>query len=91
MTEPKPGEDFASLFAFKWFSEDAPQISPQAHVDPKANIAEDVVFRSPAVFKPYEGYETVASTSEWFSQYIQSEIVKWTKVIKDAGIKKAQL
>ena len=34
-----------------------------------------------------QGYETVASTSEWFSQYIQSEIVKWTKVIKAAGIK----
>jgi hypothetical protein len=26
-----------------------------------ALLAEDVVFRSPAVFKPYEGYETVAT------------------------------
>jgi tripartite-type tricarboxylate transporter receptor subunit TctC len=34
-----------------------------------------------------QGYETVASPPEWFAAYIRSEIVKWTKVIKAAGIK----
>jgi tripartite-type tricarboxylate transporter receptor subunit TctC len=34
-----------------------------------------------------QGYETVASTPEWFTQYIKSEIVKWTRVIKAAGVK----
>lgn len=34
-----------------------------------------------------QGYETVASTPEWFAQYVRSEVVKWTKVIKTAGIK----
>jgi tripartite-type tricarboxylate transporter receptor subunit TctC len=34
-----------------------------------------------------QGYETVASTPEWFAQYIRSEIAKWTKVIRTAGLK----
>jgi tripartite-type tricarboxylate transporter receptor subunit TctC len=34
-----------------------------------------------------QGYETVASTPEWFAAYLKSEIVKWTKVIRTAGIK----
>jgi tripartite-type tricarboxylate transporter receptor subunit TctC len=34
-----------------------------------------------------QGYETVASTPEWFASYLKSEIVKWTKVIRTAGIK----
>ena len=37
-----------------------------------------------------QGFETVASTPEWFGQYIKSEIAKWTKVIKAAGIKGAE-
>ncbi len=34
-----------------------------------------------------QGFETVASTPEWFTQYTKSEIAKWSKVIKSAGIK----
>ena len=34
-----------------------------------------------------QGYETVASTPEWFADYIKVEIAKWSKVIKAAGIK----
>lgn len=34
-----------------------------------------------------QGFETVASTPEWFAQYIRTEIAKWSKVIKAAGIK----
>jgi tripartite-type tricarboxylate transporter receptor subunit TctC len=34
-----------------------------------------------------QGYETVASTPEWFGAYLKSEISKWSKVIKAAGIK----
>ena len=37
-----------------------------------------------------QGFETVASTPEWFTQYIKSEIAKWSKVIKAAGIKSAE-
>ncbi len=37
-----------------------------------------------------QGFETVASTPEWFTQYIKSEITKWSKVIKAAGIKPAE-
>jgi tripartite-type tricarboxylate transporter receptor subunit TctC len=34
-----------------------------------------------------QGYETVASTPDWFAAYIKTEIAKWSKVIKAAGIK----
>jgi tripartite-type tricarboxylate transporter receptor subunit TctC len=34
-----------------------------------------------------QGYETVASTPEWFAAYTKTEIAKWSKVIKAAGIK----
>src|SRR5687768_3745893 len=34
-----------------------------------------------------QGFEVVASTPEWFAQYIRTEIAKWSKVIKAAGIK----
>jgi tripartite-type tricarboxylate transporter receptor subunit TctC len=37
-----------------------------------------------------QGYETVASTPEWFAQYINTEIAKWTKVIRAAGIKSGE-
>jgi tripartite-type tricarboxylate transporter receptor subunit TctC len=37
-----------------------------------------------------QGFETVASTPEWFMQYIRTEIIKWSKVIKAAGIKSAE-
>jgi tripartite-type tricarboxylate transporter receptor subunit TctC len=37
-----------------------------------------------------QGFETVASTPEWFAQYTKSEIAKWSKVIKSAGIKGAE-
>ncbi|MES2563736.1 MAG: tripartite tricarboxylate transporter substrate binding protein [Pseudomonadota bacterium] len=33
-----------------------------------------------------QGFETVASTPEWFSAYIKSEISKWSAVIKTAGL-----
>jgi len=34
-----------------------------------------------------QGFETVASTPEWFAQYTKTEIGKWSKVIRAAGIK----
>ncbi|HUP95099.1 MAG TPA: tripartite tricarboxylate transporter substrate binding protein [Burkholderiales bacterium] len=34
-----------------------------------------------------QGYETVGSTPEQFGAYIRSELAKWSKVIKGAGIK----
>jgi tripartite-type tricarboxylate transporter receptor subunit TctC len=37
-----------------------------------------------------QGFEVVASTPEWFSEYIRSEIAKWTRVIRAAGIKNTE-
>ena len=33
------------------------------------------------------GFESVGSTSDYFSKYIKTEMAKYEKVIKDAGIK----
>ena len=33
-----------------------------------------------------EGYDVIASTPEQFGAFIQSEILKWGKVVKTAGI-----
>jgi tripartite-type tricarboxylate transporter receptor subunit TctC len=33
-----------------------------------------------------QGYDIVASTPEWLGEYVKSEIAKWTRVIKAAGI-----
>jgi tripartite-type tricarboxylate transporter receptor subunit TctC len=33
-----------------------------------------------------QGYDVVASSPEWLGGYVKSEIAKWTKVIKAAGI-----
>lgn len=40
--EPKRSPWFASLFAFRFFSDAMPKISPHAVIDPSAKIAEDV-------------------------------------------------
>ena len=47
------------------------------------------VLRQPEVSKVFtsEGGEVVASTPEQFSEYVKSEMVKWTEVVKRAGIK----
>jgi tripartite-type tricarboxylate transporter receptor subunit TctC len=37
-----------------------------------------------------QGFETVASTPEWFAEYTKSEIAKWSKVIKAAGIRPSE-
>jgi tripartite-type tricarboxylate transporter receptor subunit TctC len=34
-----------------------------------------------------QGVEPICSTSEYFSEFIKTELVKWGKVVKDAGIK----
>ncbi|MGK2899080.1 MAG: tripartite tricarboxylate transporter substrate binding protein [Burkholderiaceae bacterium] len=34
-----------------------------------------------------QGVEPIGSTSEYFSEFIKTELVKWGKVVKDAGIK----
>jgi tripartite-type tricarboxylate transporter receptor subunit TctC len=48
----------------------------------KALQSTDVIERFAAA-----GMDTVADTPDEFSSYIQTEIVKWTKVIKDADIR----
>jgi len=47
------------------------------------------IFREPDVTKRFndQGVEVIASTPEEFSKLLQSEVAKWSKLIKDANIR----
>lgn len=54
-------------------------------------IAQEVgkVLKAPEVSKVFtsEGGEVIASTPQQFAEYVKSELVKWSEVVKFAGIK----
>ena len=50
-----------------------------------ALLAEDVVFRSPAVFKPYEGRETVATILRTVRPDADGQIAEFTVMIRPAS------
>lgn len=47
------------------------------------------VLRDPIVKERFstEGADAVGSSPEQFAQFVANEIAKWTKVVKDGGIK----
>ena len=71
-----------------WFGMQLPGGTPKTLVD---SMNRDIVrvLKDPEVVKRFreQGVEVTASTPAAFGQLIQSEIVKWTQVIKDANIK----
>lgn len=81
-------QGFPNLDSNVWFGLFAPAKTPRAII---ARINRDAV----AVLNTEEarntvlalGAEAVPTTPEEFGAYVKSEITKWTKVIKDAGIK----
>lgn len=81
-------QGFPDLDSNVWFGLFAPAKTPKSII---TKINHDAV----AAMKTQEaratvlalGAETVPTTPEEFGAYVKSEIVKWTKVIKDAGIK----
>jgi tripartite-type tricarboxylate transporter receptor subunit TctC len=71
-----------------WFGMQLPAATPKALVE---RMNRDIVrvLKDPEVVKRFrdQGVEVTASSPAEFGQLIQSEIPKWTKVIKDADIK----
>ena len=70
-----------------WFGLQLPAGTPKEIVA-QMNRQLAAMYREPDVTKRFNdaGVEVVASTPEDFSKLIQSEVVKWTKIIKEANI-----
>jgi tripartite-type tricarboxylate transporter receptor subunit TctC len=71
-----------------WFGIQVPAGTPKAIVT-QVNQQLAAIYRTEEVTKRFnaQGVEVVASTPEAFSKLIQSEIVKWGNVVKNANIK----
>ncbi|MGC1465059.1 MAG: tripartite tricarboxylate transporter substrate binding protein [Pseudolabrys sp.] len=78
-----PGYD-----AENWWGILAPAGTPKPIVD-KLYTAVQAVLKSPAVQAQFtrEGASTVEMTSAQFGDYIKTEIAKWSRVVKEGGIK----
>lgn len=71
-----------------WFGMQVPAGTP-APIIKQVNSELVKIFRQPDVTKRFndQGVEVVASTPEEFSKLLQSEVAKWSKLIKDANIR----
>lgn len=71
-----------------WFGMQMPAGVAKATVD-RANRDIVQILRDPEVVKLFrdQGVEVEASTPEGFSELLNREIPKWTKVVNDAGVK----
>jgi tripartite-type tricarboxylate transporter receptor subunit TctC len=71
-----------------WFGMQMPAGVPRAVVD-RANRDIVQILKDPEVVKLFrdQGVEVEASTPEAFSELLNREIPKWTKVVNDAGVK----
>ena len=71
-----------------WFGMQLPAGTPKPLVE---RMNRDIVrvLKEPEVIKKFrdQGVEVIASTPAAFSQLLQTEVVKWTQVIRDANIK----
>ena len=79
---------FPGFEASSWFGVLAPAGTPRTVVM-RLNADIRKTLQDPAVEKRLAniGFEIVSGTPEQFTAYIKSEIVKWTKVVKAAGVK----
>jgi tripartite-type tricarboxylate transporter receptor subunit TctC len=76
------------VIAVAWFGIHAPRATPKAVV---ARLHAEVVkvLQDPGVRQRFEseGADIIGSTPEQFSSFVANEITKWTRVVKEAGIK----
>ena len=81
-------QGFPDFVALSWIGFLAPGGTPRQIVD-RYNREIVRILRSPEIQQKLEGmqFELVAGTPEQFAQWIQSEIPRWGKVIKDTGAK----
>jgi tripartite-type tricarboxylate transporter receptor subunit TctC len=71
-----------------WFGMQVPGATPTAIVN-QVNRELANIYRQPDVTKRFndQGVEVIASTPEEFSKLLQSEVTKWSKLIKEANIR----
>jgi tripartite-type tricarboxylate transporter receptor subunit TctC len=71
-----------------WFGPLAPAKTPRDIVA-KLNAELNQILQRPEVKKRFaaDGIEALGGTPEQFSAYVKSEIERWAKVVKDAGVK----
>ncbi|MEY2780485.1 MAG: hypothetical protein RL307_189 [Pseudomonadota bacterium] len=83
---PTIAETIPGFEATTWFAMFAPHGTPRPIVD-KLNAEVIKVFRMPDVAEKLKtlGLEAVLSSPEELASYQASEIVKWTKVVKESG------
>lgn len=84
---PTVGESVPGFSAASWFGLAAPRGTPRAIIDMlSAETAR--ILRLPDVNERLSGLgaQPVGGTPEEFAAFIQSETVKWRKVIQDAGV-----
>ena len=79
------------VVASAWFGIQAPRGTPKAIVD-RLHAETVKALQDPTVRQRFssEGAEVIGSTPDEFRKFIAGEIAKWTKVVKDAGIKLEQ-
>ena len=84
---PTIAETYPGFEASSWFGVLAPAGTPRAVVM-RLNADIHKTLQDAAVVKRLSGvgFEIVAGTPEAFTAYMKSEIAKWTKVVKAAGI-----
>ncbi len=85
---PTIAESIPGFEATTWFAMFAPAGTPKPVID-KLNAEVVRVFRLPEVAERLKtlGLEAVLSSPEELAAYQASEIVKWTKVVKESGAK----
>ena len=73
--------------AQQWFALAAPGATPRAIID-RLHAELMMVLKDPDVVRNFaaQGAEIVGSTPEQFAAYLTSELAKWARVIKAAGI-----
>ncbi|MFN7087547.1 MAG: tripartite tricarboxylate transporter substrate binding protein [Burkholderiales bacterium] len=84
---PTVGESIAGFSAASWFGLAAPRGTPQAIID-KLSAETARILKLPDVNERLSGLgaQPVGGTPGQFAAFIQSETVKWAKVIKDAKV-----
>ena len=85
---PTVAESLPGFEATTWFAMFAPANTPKPIID-KLNAEVVRVFKLPEVAERLKtlGLDPVLSTPDELGKYQASEIVKWTKVVKDSGAK----
>jgi tripartite-type tricarboxylate transporter receptor subunit TctC len=79
---------FAGFEASTWFGLLVPAKTPEPVIQ-RLNSEVNKVLESPDVREKFaaEGAEVLAGTPEDFASLLKSELVKWSKVVKDSGAK----